>query len=150
MITRQDLYRDLFKIKSSGVDITPQLRIMESKSGVPQEIVEFLQDKSPQFQFYRDLKKNQKALMKNILRYESFDAKGKIKLCSSLITRAVISVEYKNLDESLLEDLQLNKVSRALDRALSDKDYSKLDGVLESHRSAIKLFLSKESASEDL
>lgn len=144
MISRIDVYKDLFKLKNSGVDVSSQLKIMESKSGIPKEVVEFLQDKSPQFQFYRDLKKNQRALMKNILRYESFDNKGKIKLCSSLITRAVISVEYKNLDESLLDDLQLSKVSRAIDRALSDRDYSKLDEVLEGHRSAIRLFLSKE------
>lgn len=143
MITRQDLYRDLFKLKKAGIDVSHPLKIMESYEGVPREVVEFLQDKSPQFQFYRDVHKNQKALMKNILHYESFDHKGKIKLCSSLITRAVIAVEYKNLDESLLEDLQLSKISRAIDKALSDKDYSKLDEVLESHRNAIKLFLKR-------
>ena len=73
MITRQDLYKDLFKLKNSGVDVSYQLKIMESKSGIPKEVVEFLQDKSPQFQFYRDLKKNQRALMKNILNYENLD-----------------------------------------------------------------------------
>lgn len=143
MITRQDVYRDLFKLKNTGVDITSPLKVMESCRGVPKEVVEFLQDKSPQFQFYRDLHKNQRTLMKSILKYESFDTNGKIKLCSSLLTRAMISVEYKNLDESLLEDLQLSKISRAIDKALSDKDPSKLDEVLESHRSAIKLFLKR-------
>lgn len=149
MITRQDVYRDLFKLKNAGEDISSPLKVMESCKGVPQEVVEFLQDRSPQFQFYHDLHKNQKALMKNILKYESFDTNGKIKLCSSLLTRAMIAVEYKNLDESLLEDLQLSKISRALDKALSNKDPSKLDEVLEGHRNAIRLFLRRGESSHD-
>lgn len=146
MITRQSLYSALFTLKKSGVDISNQLKIMESKSGIPPEVVDFLQDKSPQFQFYRDIKKNQRALMKNILHYESLDINSKIKLCSSLITRAMISVEYKNLDESLLKELQLEKLSRALDKAFSDRDYSKLDEVLEGHKNAMTLFLRKEES----
>lgn len=144
MITRQDIYRDLFKLKNAGEDITESLRVMESHPGIPKEVVEFLQDRSPQFQFYRDIKKNQKALMKNILHYESLDNRSKIKLCSSLVTRAMIAIEYKNLDESLLEDLQLSKVTKALDQAVSKYDYSKLDEVLRSHKSAMQLFLKKE------
>lgn len=144
MITRQDLYKDLFKLKNSGVDVSHPLKIMESKSGIPKEVVEFLQDKSPQFQFYRDLKKNQRALMKNILNYENLDIPSKIKVCSSLVTRAMISIEYKNLDESLLRDLQVDKASYAVYKSLSAKDYSKLDEVLSSHKSAMLLFLSKE------
>lgn len=144
MITRQDIYRDLFKLKNAGEDITESLRVMESRPGIPKEVVEFLQDRSPQFQFYRDIKKNQKALMKNILHYESLDNRSKIKLCSSLVTRAMIAIEYKNLDESLLEDLQLSKVTKALDQAVSRYDYSKLDEVLRSHKSAMQLFLKKE------
>lgn len=144
MITRQTLYSDLFKLKKSGVDISEQLSVMEKTPGVPKEVVEFLQDKSPQFQFYRDLKKNQRALMKNILNYENLNIPSKIKVCSSLVTRAMISVEYKNLDESLLRDLQVDKASYAVYKSLSAKDYSKLDEVLSSHKSAMLLFLNKE------
>lgn len=140
MITRQSVFSALFKLKSSGIDVTRQLKIMESKSGIPQEVIEFLQENSPQFQFYRSIQKHQRALMKNVLNYESLDVNGKIKVCSSLITRAMISVEYQNLDESLLEDLRLDKLSRALHKALSDKDYSYLDEVLQGHKNAMLLF----------
>lgn len=145
MITRQSIYNALFKIKNSGVDVSDQLKIMETCSGIPKEILEFLQDKSPQFQFYRSIHQNQRALMKNILRYETLDTRSKIKVCSSLITRAMISIEYKNLDESLLDELGLDRISYALNKALSDRDYSKLDEVLKVHKKAIELFYKGES-----
>lgn len=140
MITRQSCFSALFRLKNAGVDVTRQLKIMESRSGIPQEVVEFLQENSPQFQFYRSIQKHQRALMKNILHYESLDTVGKIKVCSSLITRATIAVEYHNLDESLLEDLRLDKLAKALNKALSDKDYSYLDEVLQGHKNAMLLF----------
>lgn len=140
MITRQSVYSDLFKLKRAGFNIDEQLNIMQTRAGIPQEVVKFLQDNSPQFQFYRDIQKNQRTLMRNIINYESLDTRSKIKLCSSLITRAMIAVEYKNLDESLLEDLHLDKLSNALNKALSDQDYSKLDEALSGHRNAMLLF----------
>ena len=149
MITRQSVFSALFKLKNSGVDVTRQLKLMESKSGIPQEIIEFLQDQSPQFQFYRSIQKHQRALMKNVLNYESLDNHGKVKVCSSLITRAVISVEYHNLDESLLEDLRLDKLAKALNKALSDKDYSYLDEVLQGHKNAMLLFYKGKVKEED-
>lgn len=151
MINRQSIYNALFKLKNSGVDVSDQLKIMETRSGIPKEVIGFLQDQSPQFQFYRSIQKHQRALMKNILHYEELDVNSKIKVCSSLITRAMISVEYHNLDESLLEDLRLDKLSRALHKALSDKDYSYLDEVLQGHKNAMMLFykgkVSEESGS---
>ena len=140
MITRQSCFSALFKLKSAGVDVTTPLKLMKDSSGVPEGVIEFLRDQSPQFQFYRSIQKHQRALMKNILHYDELDNKGKVKVASSLITRAMISVEYNNLDESLLDELSLGKLAHALDRALSDRDYSKLDEVLEGHRVAMKLF----------
>ena len=140
MITRQTVFSALFKLKDAGIDVDKSLRIMEITPGIPQEVVEFLRDQSPQFQFYRSIQLHQRALMKNILHYEDLDVIGKIKVCSSLITRAMISVEYHNLDESLLEDLRLDKIAKALSKALSDKDYSYLDEVLQGHKNAMLLF----------
>lgn len=151
MINRQTVFRALFKLKDAGIDVTAPLKSMELNQGIPQEVIGFLQDQSPQFQFYRSIQQHQRALMKNILHYEELDVNSKIKVCSSLITRAVISVEYHNLDESLLEDLRLDKLSKALNKALSDKDYSYLDEVLQGHKNAMMLFykgkVSEESGS---
>ena len=141
MINRQSCYNALFKLRSAGVDITEQLNIMKSSPGIPYKVVEFLRTNSPQFQFYEDIRKNQRALLRNILNYESLDRNSKIKLCSSLITRAFISVEYKHIDESLLSELELDRLSKALDSALSYRDYSKLDEVLESHKKSMLLFI---------
>jgi hypothetical protein len=141
MIDRQSCYNALFKLRNAGVDITEQLNIMKSSPGIPYKVVEFLRTNSPQFQFYEDIRKNQRALLRNILNYESLDRNSKIKLCSSLITRAFISVEYKHIDESLLSELELDRLSKALDSALSYRDYSKLDEVLESHKKSMLLFI---------
>lgn len=140
MITRQDLYSDLFKLKNAGVDITEPIKVMESVKGIPDKVVEFLRDHSPQFQFYKDIQKNQKALMKNILNYESLDRVGRIKVCSSLITRSMISIEYKNLDESLLEDLKVSKLAKALESSLSIGDDTMLNEVLSEHRNAVLVY----------
>lgn len=149
MINRQSVFNALFKLKNSGVDVSRQLNLMKDNSGIPQEIVEFLRENSPQFQFYRSIQKHQRALMKNILHYEELDVRSKIKVCSSLITRAMISVEYHNLDESLLEDLRLDKLSKALNKALSDKDYSYLDEVLQGHKNAMMLFYKGKVSEEN-
>lgn len=140
MITRQDCFNAIFKLKSAGVDCTEVLNLMQKEEGIPEGVVKFLQDQSPQFQFYRSIQKHQRALMKNILHFDEMDNKGKVKVASSLITRAVISVEYNNLDESLLEDLRLDKIASALSKALSSKDYSYLDEVLQGHKNAMLLF----------
>lgn len=145
MISRQDVFNDLFKLKKSGVDVSRQLSIMSTHPGIPNEVVKFLIDNSPQFQFYNDLKKNQKVLLKNILSYEDKDYFQKIKICSSLITRMMISIEYKNINPDLLDDLRISDLTKALDRALSYRDFSQIDKVLESHKNSIKLFVkSKE------
>lgn len=141
MITRQTVISALVKLKDAGIDVSEQFESLKRNSGISKDLIEFLRTHSPQFMFYKDLQKNQKRLIKNILDYESFDAIGKIKLCSSLITRAMISVEYKNFDKSLLEDLELNRLSEALHKALNDKDYSVLDKVLEEQKQSIKLFV---------
>lgn len=140
MITRQSCYSAIFRLKSVGVDVTVPLKMMQETSDIPEGVIEFLRDQSPQFQFYRSIQKHQRALMKNILHYDELDNKDKIKVASSFITRAVISVEYNNLDESLLDELGLDKIAHALDKALSDRDYSKLDEVFKMHQDAMKLF----------
>lgn len=145
MITRQSLFEALFKLKNSGVNVDNQLQIMATKSGIPNEVIIFLRDNSPQFQFFRDIQKNQRALMKNILNYEELDTIGKIKVCSSLITRAAISVEYKNINETLLDELDLASLSTALNRAFKDRDYTKLDEALEKYKQSMLLFVKKKN-----
>lgn len=149
MITRQSCYSALFKLKSAGVNVEDALKVMQSTTEVPEKVLDFLRDKSPMFQFYRSIQQHQRALMKNILHYEELDVRSKIKVCSSLITRAMISVEYHNLDESLLEDLRLDKLSKALNKALSDKDYSYLDEVLQGHKNAMMLFYKGKVSEEN-
>ena len=149
MITRQSCFDSLFKLKNAGIDVSHEIELMQSQEGIPEEVVKFLRDQSPQFQFYRSIQKHQRALMKNILHYDKLDNKGKIKVCSSLITRAMISVEYGNLDESLLDDLGLDKLSNALNEALTNLDYTKLNEVLESHRRSMKLFYKGVDSKDD-
>lgn len=149
MITRQTVFSALFKLKDAGTDVSSQLESMKNNSGIPEDVIEFLRDQSPQFQFYRSIQQHQRALMKNILHFDELDTNNKIKVCSSLITRAMIAVEYHNLDESLLEDLRLDKLSKALYKALSDKDYSYLDEVLQGHKNAMLLFY-KGKVKEDV
>lgn len=140
MITRQSCYSALFKLKDAGISVDEQLKVMQSSQGIPPEVIEFLRENSPQFQFYRILHKYQRNLTKNLRNWESLDKVGKIKVCSSLITRAMIAIEKDNLDKSLLEDLELHKVSEAISEALICGRYDKVDAVLKSHCDSLNLF----------
>lgn len=144
MITRQSCYIALYKLKDAGINIDSQIELMTKNPGVPREVILFLRENSPQFQYYRYLQKHQKALVKNILNYDTFDNIGKVKVCSSLITRAMIAIEYKDFDQSLMYDLDLEGLSEALSEAFNDQDYSKLNESLEKQRESMKLFLKEK------
>ena len=113
---------------------------MQESKGVPRGVIEFLRENSPQFQFYRYIQKYQKALAQDILDYETKDEISRLITCSSFVTRAVIAVKYKNLDESLLDDLNVSEVSEAVHHALTAKDFTKINDVLKKHSSNLKLF----------
>lgn len=140
MIDRQSIYTALFKLKNAGIDITDQLNVMQTTKGVPRKVIEFLRNNSPQFQFYRDIQKHQKALAKSLLDYESLSDIDKVITCSSFVTRALIAVKYKNLDKSLLDELNLSEVSEAVDTAVKMEDLSQVNLVLKKHSDCLRMF----------
>lgn len=140
MIDRQSCYSALFKLKNAGINIDSQLRLMTENKGVPRGVVEFLRDNSPQFQFYRYIQKYQKALSESILDYKKLSDLDKMITCSSFLTRAFIAVKYKNLDESLLDDLNIQDVAEALNAAIRESNFTKLNEVLEIHSNSLRLF----------
>lgn len=140
MIDRQSCYSALFKLKNAGIDITEQLNVMSSTRGVPRKVIEFLRENSPQFQFYRDIQKHQKALAKSLLDYETLSDIDKLITCSSFITRVMIAVKYKNLDSSLLDELNIEEVSEAVDTAIKLNDFGKVNEVLQKHSEGLRLF----------
>ncbi len=144
MINRQDCYTALFTLKDAGIDISKQLELMKNSRGVPRGVIEFLRDNSPQFQFYRHIQQHQKALSKSLRNYENLNEIDKLITASSFLTRAMIAVKYKNLDESLLDDLNIAEVAQALDTAITEKDFEMLDNVLCKHRDSLKVFYLKQ------
>ena len=66
MINRQAIYNALFTLKDAGIDISNQLKIMQETKGVPYEVLNFLRDNSPQFQFYGYIQKHQKGLCNGV------------------------------------------------------------------------------------
>lgn len=140
MINRQDCYNALFKLKATGVDVSTQLEIMQRNKGVPYGVIQFLQENSPQFQFYRYIQKRQRKLSESLLDYETLSDTDKIIACSSLITRVMIAVKCKELDESLLDELNISDVSDALNRALSVNDFTRVNEVLKKHSDSLRLF----------
>lgn len=143
MITRQTCYEQLFKLKNLGEDVSDQVKLLTQSKDIPKEVIEFLIDKSAQFYFFRYIQKYQKALMKSILNYEELDNTSKIKVLSSFITRAMISIEYSNIPSELIDDLELEKLSNAMTKAFSSNDYSQVDDVLKFLKESMLLFVSK-------
>ena len=146
MITRQSIFDALFMLKSAGIDVTEPLKVMSSTSGIPPSVVEFLKENSPQHQFYHYLKTRQKAVIKNILNYEELTPIQKIKVCSSFITRAMIAIECREIDESLISELRLVQISKAITLALEYKEYSQLDKILQHFKA---IFSTREDLSKE-
>ena len=149
MIDRQSCYSALFTLKNAGIDISDQLMIMQKTRGVPRGVLEFLRENSPQFQFYRYIQKHQKALAESLLDYELLSDTEKLITCSSFVTRAMIAVKYKNLDESLLEDLNISEVSEALHEALLTRNMTKVNDVLKKHSESLRVFYKNSSKKGD-
>ena len=140
MVNRQTVFNALFKLKDAGVDVSSQLNSMANSRDIPRSVIEFLRDNSPQFQFYRHIQKHQHKLAESILDYKDLSDYDKLIACSSFITRALLAVKYNNLSETLLEDLNIEEVSEALDLAINRKDYSKVNQVLNKHCESLKVF----------
>lgn len=145
MITRQSIYDALFTLKNTGVNVDYYLSLLTNNSDIPKEIIIFLRENSPQFQFFRYIQQHQKALMKSILDYETLSNYGKIKVLSSFITRVMIAVEYNNISEELVDLLELNELSDAINEALGNQDYSKVNEVLGKLNKSMKLFVKNKN-----
>lgn len=140
MIDRQTVWNALFKLKNAGINVDSQIMEMSKSEGVPRKVIVFLRDNSPQFQFYRYIQKRQKALAYSLLDYDKLTDCDKLIACSSFITRAIIAVKYKELDHSLLDDLRINEMTDALNLAISNKKFDKLNEVLKTHSDSLRLF----------
>ena len=113
---------------------------MIDNPGIPRGVIEFLRENSPQFQFYRYIQKRQKALAESILDYTELSNLDKLIACSSFVTRALIAVKYKELDASLLDDLNITEVAEAVSSAVSLNNYTKVNEVLKKHSDSLRLF----------
>lgn len=140
MINRVSCYDALFRLKQAGVDVENALNAMKESAGVPREVIVFLRDNSPQFQFYRYIQKHQKALAENILDYRKLSNQDKLITCCSFLTRVLLAVKYKNLGEGLIDDLNISEFSDAINTAISEMDYSKVDAVLSKHHDSLEVF----------
>ena len=143
VVNRQTVFNALFKLKDAGIDVSSQLNSMANSRDIPRSVIEFLRDNSPQFQFYRHIQKHQHKLAESILDYKDLSDYDKLIACSSFITRALIAVKYGNLNKSLLEDLNIEEISGALNDAISNQDYSKINQVLDKHCNSLKAFYLK-------
>ena len=140
MINRVSCYDALFRLKQAGINVDDALEAMKNSSGVPREVIVFLRDNSPQFQFYRYIQKYQKALAENILDYKKLSDQDKLITCCSFLTRVLLAVKYKNLGEGLVDDLNINEISDAINTAITEFDYSKVDKVLSKHHDSLEVF----------
>lgn len=146
MITRQDCYTALFKLKDTGIDISHQLIIMQQTKGVPMEVISFLRNNSPQFQFYGYIQKRQKGLSKSLLNYEDLSPEDKLITASSFITRVYLAIKYQELCKSLVDDLNVSKVITALEKAIVLEDYRELDNVMKMHGDSLRLFYKSKTS----
>lgn len=147
MITRHECYKQLFKLKEQGDEnAVKYIDLLAKSDSVPKEIIKYLTEEDiPQFKFFKYLYDRQRTLLKNIMDYDKLDLFDQVKICSSIITRAMIAIQYKEIDGELLDQLSLDKLSEALYYTFNSHDFTTIEPILKEYRDSVKLFYERRN-----
>lgn len=149
LISKHDCYNILFELQSSGQDVHEDIsKVMRSKDGyIPEIVISYLKNTHhPTVEFYLNLNNKAHKLIKEILDCDNKPISNYIKMATSLITQATITLEHMspediNSHNKLINSLRLPEVSEALNNYFSCGDYNKLVDVIHKTRLDIKAIL---------
>lgn len=148
-LTKHECYNILFELESNGQDVHEDItKVMSSKdSYIPEKVISHLKNiHHPTVEFYLTLNNKAHKIIKEILTCDNKPVSNYIKMATSLITQATITLEHMNPDDldvqnRFIESLKLSEVSDALCTYFATGDFSKLVEVIKYIRSDIKCIL---------
>lgn len=148
LISKHDCYNILFELQSNGDNVHEDLKkFMRNKNYTPKCVVDYLKDNNyPVIEFYLRLNNKAHKIIKEILTCENKPVATYIKIATSIITQATISLEHMDKDDIeqqnlLINNLHLKELTNALNNYFTTGDYTLLVDTIKESREDVKAIL---------
>ena len=148
LINKHDCYHILFELQSSGLATHEDIsRFMRERDYMPKCVINYLKEQNdPTIQFYLLLNNKAHKIIKEVLTCENKSVSTYIKIASSLITQATITLEHTCQDDidkqnELIENLHLKELTHGLNIYFSTGDFRELVSVVTETRNDVKAIL---------
>ena len=147
LINKHDCYNLLFKLQSEGINVDEDIPTLMREHKVPKSIVNYLKEQDyPTIRFYLNLNNKAHKIIKEVLCCENKPVSNYIKIATSIITQATITLEHMSPDDideqnTLIENLHLKELSHALNVYFTTGNYSELVNTVKETREDVKAIL---------
>lgn len=147
LINKHDCYNLLFEWKANGMSVEDDISQLITTSTIPSSIIKYLKEvRYPTVDFYLTLNNKAHKVIKNLLECENAPISEYIKIATSLITQAMITLEHScqddvNAQNHLIENLGLATLSNGLATYFSTGDATLLVNAVLSNRNDVKTIL---------
>ena len=147
LVSKHDCFTVLFEMQSEGKDVHKELTEVMHKGTIPKCVVNKLKEEHyPTIDFYLNLNNKAHKIIKEVLCCENKPVSNYIKMATSIITQATITLEHMNPDSikeqnTLIENLRLKELSHALNTYFTYGDYTPLVTTIKEVRADIKAIL---------
>ena len=132
LISKHDCYNILFNLQSDSKNIHKDINILMKENKIPKSVIDYLiETHNPTVEFYLRLNNKAHKIIKEVLTCENKPVSNYIKIATSLITQATITIEHQCKDDistqnELINNLYLKELSKSLNTYFANGDYSEL------------------------
>lgn len=148
LINRHDCYNILFELQSQGQDVQSDIKeFIHNKNYIPKCVVTYLKENNyVVIEFYNRLNNKAHKIIKEVLNCDNKPVSTYIKIATSIITQATITLEHMDKDDielqnTLIENLHLSELSSALNLYFSTGDFTNLVNTIKETQQDIKCIL---------
>lgn len=121
IITKHECYKILFSLQEEGVDIQDDLRQLLTSNDIPVTVIKKLKTlNNPIITFYMYLNNKAHKIIKELLNCDGKSVAVYIKIATSIITQAIITIEHqfvestKEEQNTFINNLGINCLSEGL------------------------------------
>ena len=147
LINKHDCYSILFEMQSQGTDVHKEFKQLMIEDKTPKTVVTYLKDNNyPVIEFYLNLNNKAHKIIKEVLTCEGKPVSNYIKIATSIITQATITIEHTchddiNAQNKLIENLHLRELTHGLNDYFTTGDWTELVKTVHETRQDVKYIL---------
>ena len=144
LINKHDCYSILFEMQSQGIDVHKDIKYLMSENTIPKSVITYIKDNNyPVIEFYRNLNNKAHKIIKEVLTCENKPVSNYIKIATSIITQATITIEHTcqndiDAQNKLIENLHLRELTQGLNEYFTTGDFSMLVSTVQETRQDVK------------